>query len=340
MSKTTTPSRPTGGENDRIANAALAAELIPRREFGAHKWGVGGLLAVGGSPGFAGAISLAALGASRSGAGIVVVAVPRGLAQTITTLVPEAVLVLLPDGETTGTARRAVDLISAQLKKSAALLIGPGLGQDDTASALLSAGFGFGDRRGTIGFGAAADTESGDGQTAGPFVSLERPLVLDADALNWLATQDQWWERLPAGRAILTPHVGEMSRLLGQSAEEVMADPIATVQAAAKRWRQTVVFKYGYSVASDGDQVIIADDAPLSLATAGSGDVLAGVLGALLGQGLAPLDAAAVALFVGPRAARRVEAQVGTLGLIASDLPRAIAEELAMLEEGRRPTDG
>ncbi|MDQ3779931.1 MAG: NAD(P)H-hydrate dehydratase [Chloroflexota bacterium] len=286
----------------------------------------------------AGSVALSALAASRSGAGIVVVAVPRGLAATVTAVVPEAVLVLLPDGETTGTARRAGDMIEEKLERSAALLIGPGLGQDETASALLSAGFGFGGRRTSIGFGVTNDSTSG-GAEGGLFTRSKKPVVVDADALNWLAEQDRWWERLPPGQAILTPHVGEMSRLLGQSPAEVIAEPVAIVKAAAKRWRQTVLLKYGYSVASDGDQVIIAEEAPLSLASAGTGDVLAGMIGALLAQGLRPIDAAAVALYVGPRAARRVEARVGTLGLIASDLPYAIAEELAELERGRTTTN-
>lgn len=338
MPRTATSARPKGGDNDHLATAALAAGLLPRREFGAHKWGVGGLVAVGGSPGMAGSVALSALAASRSGAGIVVVAVPRGLAATVTAVVPEAVLVLLPDGETSGTARRAADLIEEKLERSTALLIGPGLGQDDTASALLSAGFGFGGRRTSIGFGVANDSTTA-GAEGGLFTRSHKPLVVDADALNWLAEQDQWWERLPAGQAILTPHVGEMSRLLGQTPAEVIADPVATVKAAAKRWRQTVLLKYGYSVASDGEQVIIAEEAPRSLASAGTGDVLAGMIGALLAQGLRPIDAAAVALYVGPGAARRVEARVGTLGLIASDLPYAIAEELAELERGRTTTN-
>ncbi|HEY7035894.1 MAG TPA: NAD(P)H-hydrate dehydratase, partial [Thermomicrobiales bacterium] len=112
----------------------------------------------------------------------------------------------------------------------------------------------------------------------------------------------------------------------------VIADPIAVAKDAATRWGQTVVLKYGYTVATDGTRALVADDAPVSLATAGSGDVFAGTIGAFLAQGLAPLDAAGLALFAGPRAARIVEQRTGTLGLVASDLPMAIAEVLADLE--------
>jgi NAD(P)H-hydrate repair Nnr-like enzyme with NAD(P)H-hydrate dehydratase domain len=123
-----------------------------------------------------------------------------------------------------------------------------------------------------------------------------------------------------------------MSRLLDVPAEEITADPLGTVRTAASRWRQTVVLKYGYTAASDSERSVVAADAPLSLATAGSGDVLAGTIGACLAQGVPPLDAATLAIHVGGRAARRIERRTGTLGLVASDLPLAIAEELAVLE--------
>ena len=131
---------------------------------------------------------------------------------------------------------------------------------------------------------------------------------------------------------MLTPHLGEMARLTTREASELAADPVEAARTAAREWGQTLVLKYGFTVATDGERAVIASDAPRSLATAGSGDVFAGVIGAFLAQGLEPLDAAALAIFVGSRAARRVEARFGTLGLLASDLPAAIAEELAVLE--------
>ena len=313
-----------------MVDEAMAAAALPRRSFGAHKWGVGGLVIVGGAPGFAGAAALCAQAAGRAGAGIINVALPHGLASVVAASVPEAAAILLPQGDSAATGRRAVEMIEAKLEKSAALVVGPGLGQDEAADALMSALFGFGGARGTIGFGAGSGAAAASG--GGLIGRTEKPVLIDADALNWLAKQPAWWERLPAGRAVLTPHVGEMSRLLERPAEEIVADPLATVRDAARRWRQTVVFKYGFTAASDGERSVVAADAPLSLATAGSGDVFAGTIGAFLAQGVAPLEAAALAIFVGARAARRVERRTGTLGLVASDLPPAIAEELALLE--------
>lgn len=321
--------RPKLGPNDGTIDRALARGLVPRREFGAHKWGVGGLIVVAGAPGFAGAAILSALAAGRTGAGIVNVALPRSLAATVVIAVPEAATLPLSDGE----PRRSVEAIEAKLEKSAAMVIGPGLSEDEAAADLLSAIFGLEASRSSIGFGFdSSELAPGDGGFLG---RSGKPVVLDADALNWLANQPDWPSLLPPGRAVLTPHVGELSRLLDRPVAELIADPVQTVREAARAWGQTVVFKYGYTAVSDGERTLVAEDAPPSLATAGSGDVLAGAIGAFLAQGLAPMDAAALAIYVGLDAARRLEERFGTLGLVAGDLPEAMAEELAALERER-----
>jgi NAD(P)H-hydrate epimerase len=164
----------------------------------------------------------------------------------------------------------------------------------------------------------------------------ETPTVLDADALNWLAKQgDNWADRFKAGSLVLTPHVGEMSRLTGMDAEEIIANAGSVAQKYAAAWKQTVVLKASPTVVSDGSQTFVAPSAPASLATAGSGDVFAGSIGAFLAQGLAPIDAAVLATWLGVKAAERLSGRFGTLGLIASDLPIGIAEVLAGLETGK-----
>ena len=331
MTRQDTGNFPKLGSNDQVIDDAFAGPLIPRRGFGAHKWGVGGLVVVAGSPGFAGAAALCAMAASRAGAGIVNAAVPHSLAGVLTSLVPEAALILLPSGDSTGSSRRAVELIEEKLARSAALALGPGLGQDETARSLLSAIFGTPKSRASVGFGISAT--SSIGMSEGLLARVKKPLVVDADGLNWLGEQDAWWRHIPEQSTVLTPHVGEMSRLLGVSADEVMNDPLSTVREAAKRWHQVVVLKYGHTAVSDGKRTLVAGDAPVSLATAGTGDVLTGVIGAFLAQGVAPLEAASLAIHVGTRAARRVEATTGVLGLMASDLPLAIAAEVAAMSE-------
>ncbi len=231
----------------------------------------------------------------------------------------------------------ALDLVAEHLEKVKSVLIGPGLGRDNAAHELLSILFALGNKRDVerrnIGFSARIPSASEEPQesTSPLFTRDDLTIVVDADALNWLAEQTDWWKALPAGRLLLTPHVGEFSKLTGKSVEEITADPLGEVKAAAKRWQQTVVLKYGYTAASDGTKTVVAEDAPLSLATAGSGDVLAGMIAAFIAQGVAALDAATLALYAGPAAARQVERTFGTLGLIASDLPDAIAKELATL---------
>ncbi|MGB3330303.1 MAG: ADP/ATP-dependent (S)-NAD(P)H-hydrate dehydratase, partial [Thermomicrobiales bacterium] len=221
-----------------------------------------------------------------------------------------------------------------------AVLIGPGLGRDNAAGELLGVLFALGtpreaERRRNIGFASAvaAGATATKETTSALFQREDLWVVVDADALNWLSEQGEWWLSLPAGRLVLTPHFGEFAKLTGKTTDEIIADPLGELEAAAKTWNQTVVLKYGYSAASDGTTTVVAEDAPLSLATAGSGDVLAGTIAALVAQGLSGLDAATIALHVGPAAARAAESRFGVLGTIATDLPDAIAEQMARLAQ-------
>ena len=347
--------RPTLGPNDRTIDAAFARRVLPRRVAGAHKWGVGGLVIVAGSPSYVGAAALCAQAAGRAGAGIVVLAVPRGIVGAIAPAVLEAAYVPLPETESVAGARRAVEEIAGKLEKATALVVGPGLGDDESTAGLLGALFGTArgnataigfagssgsagsSRSSSLGFSTgreAAPTRSAtaaEDTPAGPVVQ-GKTIVVDADGLNWLAKQEAWTTLLTPGMAVLTPHPGELSRLTGRDTEEITADPVAAARAAARDAGQVVVLKYGYTVVTDGERTLVADDAPTSLASAGTGDVLAGTIGALLAQGLAPLDAAGLAVLLGTRAARRLEARTGTLGLVAGDLPLAIAAEIAALE--------
>ena len=331
MSATEEIKRPEPGKGDVIADRAFAKGVLPRRKAGAHKWGVGGVLVVAGGPTFIGAAALTALGAGRAGAGIVNLVVPRSLMGPLSTLVPEAGFVPLPDGDVTNLERRLMENIEAKIEKCKALIVGPGLGQDEYSTALIRRLLDIGpaEAKGRMGFGQVANVASDEERSV---FTWDFPVLVDADGLNILSTIPDWWERMPAQRLVLTPHVGELARLMDTDAEELLADPRAAAIAAAKRFKQTVVFKFGYSVASDGQRCVIAEDAPTSTASAGTGDVYAGVIGAFLAQGLAPLDAAGLAMFAGSRAARAIESSVGTLGLVAGDLPIAIAQELAALE--------
>jgi NAD(P)H-hydrate epimerase len=279
---------------------------------------------------------LASRAAGRAGAGIVLLATSRGVIATVASAIPEVAFIPLPETESSSGARRAVEQIGEHAGKSTAMVVGPGLGADDASDNLLGTLFGFGGKsetvRGRMGFGGDGPTDHPADVAASTFLAEHNlNVVVDADGLNWLARQDNWWENMPAQRLVLTPHPGEMARLLDRPVEEVTADPAAIVTEAANKWQQTVVLKGGHTVVSNGETTYRSALVAPSLATAGSGDVLAGTIGGLLAQVGSPLEAAALALFLGPRAALRVEERFGVFGVIATDLPDAIATEMAVL---------
>lgn len=319
-----------------IIDEAMARDLLPVREADTHKWDVGGVIVVAGSPSFPGAALLASRSAGRAGAGIVYLATGRGVIGSIASAIPEVAYIPLPETESSSGARRAVESIREHLPRTSAMVIGPGLGADDASDTFLATLFGFGgtseQARGRMGFGSdTGSTPVSETAANSIFADSDVNLVIDADGLNWLAKQDSWWEKFPAQRVVLTPHPGEMSRLLDRPIEEITANPVGTAREAALRWQQVVLLKGGQAVVSNGETTIVADLAAASLATAGSGDVLAGTVGGLLAQTRSPFDSATLAVYVGPRAALRVEDRFGVLGVVAPDLPDSIANELALL---------
>ncbi|MEJ7838488.1 MAG: ADP/ATP-dependent (S)-NAD(P)H-hydrate dehydratase [Thermomicrobiales bacterium] len=325
----------------KTIDMAMAKSLLPHREAGAHKWGVGGVLVVAGSPMYPGAAWLASRAASRAGAGIVILASGRGVIGTLAGSIPEVAHVILPESDSQSGSKRTLELVQEKLEKVKAVVIGPGLGDDESAAALLGTLLGHGrtptKARENIGFGIrhrVVVDDNGSIQVATPenetatgalFAEGSIPVVIDADALNWLAQQDDWWTGFPKGQAVLTPHVGELARLLDLETSVILGSPQQHAEEAAKRWSQIVVLKAGRTFATDGETTVIAETESHVLATAGSGDVFAGTIGALLAQGLAPLDAATLAIYIGTTAAATLAETFGESGVIASDIPDAIA---------------
>jgi NAD(P)H-hydrate epimerase len=313
----------------RMVASADVAAVLPGRGAYAHKSSIGAVLIVGGAPNYYGAPRLAAEAAMRSGAGLVGLAIPRSLVGAIATQLPEVVYQLLNESD----PRRGAETIRKTLaeERFRALVIGPGLGRDDAARELLAALFGRSGRHGRapVGFGIpdTAPTISTELNSQ----TLSDAIVIDADALNWLAEQDEWPAILNGHAAILTPHAGEMARLRGHEVHAVVADPFETARAAAQEWQQFVVLKCGYScVATPDGRLFVAPRAPRELATAGTGDLLAGLIGGLLAQGLSREDACVAAIYLGGRAGALAAREYGVLSVIARDviarLPRAIRE--------------
>ena len=151
-------------------------------------------------------------------------------------------------------------------------------------------------------------------------LQITQKVVLDADALNYLAEVNEWWKRIPFD-AVLTPHPGEMARLCGLTTEDVQANRFELAQQKAAEWNKTVVLKGANTViAAPGGTLGINTSANAGMATAGTGDVLAGAIAGLLAQGLSLFDAACLGVFLHSRAGERVRQRLGDAGMIASDL--------------------
>ncbi len=306
-----------------LVTTKMVTERLPQRPLDAHKGTFGRALIIAGSVNYTGAPALAAAAAARVGAGLVTLALARSVFPIVAGKLYEPTYILLP--ESMGViSDEAVDVLCERLPEYDAVLIGPGLGQAEEVvrfvHTFLSGELRLPRRRPRIGFveaSAPADTSSSACRLP--------PTVIDADALNALAKAEKWWERIPAG-CVLTPHPGEMARLLGCTAQEVQADRIGVASRAAQQWGQIVVLKGAHTVIAspDGETYILPFANPV-LATAGTGDVLAGAVVGLMAQGLSPLDAAIVGGFLHGMAAEEVEfSRQITCGVVASDLLPAL----------------
>jgi NAD(P)H-hydrate epimerase len=301
--------------SERI-DARSARALLPARPDDAHKGTFGKVIVVAGSLLYPGAASLATAGAARVGAGVVTLATGRSTLGGPGRLA-EVTLRPLPEAEWGVLGEAAADELLKHLEGYSALLVGPGLGRDEPVRAFLERLLGLDQprARGHIGFrvGASGDTAAEKQRPELP------PMVLDADALTLLSQIESWWERLPRGRCVLTPHPGEMKRLL--KVDELDEDRAKAAEEAAARWGQIVVLKGATTViAEPGGRSALNDGGNAALATAGTGDVLAGAIAGLLAQGLAPFEAAALGVYLHSAAGRLVRSELGDAGALASDL--------------------
>jgi NAD(P)H-hydrate epimerase len=250
-----------------------------------------------GSLDYAGAALLCGLGAARAGTGLVALAVPAALQPVIAGRVPELITVALPEQPAGHGADSLEAAALIEARTPDALVIGCGLaeneGNRELVLRLLS--------------------------VAGP------PCVLDGGALNLLARSGRWWAANNRD-CVLTPHPGEFARIMGTPAGVSDDERVASAKAAAERFGQVVVLKGAHTViATAGGKVAVSPFANAALATGGSGDVLAGTIGGLLAQRVAPFDAARLGVWLHGRAGERMSERLGDAGLIASDLPYEIA---------------
>lgn len=259
-------------------------------------------------------------------------AVPRSLVPAIAAALTEVTFVPAPDGDV-GAGHRWAELVREVLPRYRVLLVGPGLGQDKPAEELVRALLGIGrQRRGALGFTPETTSRVSDSSST----RFTGYAVIDADGLNWLAKLSPWHEELQDARLILTPHPGELARLLHVEVEDVLRDPWHAAVEAARRFRQHVVVKTGHAaLATPEGTVLVAPQAHAGLATAGTGDVLAGIIAGLAAQGLPPFAAGAAGLYIANRAAMAAIGQRGTLSLAASDIIEALPAVLRALYDPR-----
>ncbi len=282
-------------EGVALVDAAAARRLLPARPVTGHKGTFGHLLVLAGSTGKSGAAALAAEGGLRAGAGLVTVAVPRSEQPVLAAKLTEAMTA--PLAETGGAVGLAAwEGLEALWAGKQALALGPGLGTARETTALV--------RR--------------------LVEQCPLPLVVDADGLNAL---EGHLEGLAAREAftVLTPHPGEMARLTGRTVAEIEHDRIAAARDFAQAHRVVLVLKGARTVTALPDgQVRINGSGNSGMASGGMGDVLTGLIGGLLAQGLAAPEAAPLGVFLHGLAGDRLADRLGDAGLLATDLLREI----------------
>lgn len=290
------------GIKTELLEASEVARLLPSRDLSSHKGTFGHLLILAGSQGKTGAALLAANGALRSGVGLVSLGVPQLLNPIFEASLLEAMTVPLASDYFLGSDDYAA--IARAMHGKDALVLGPGLGTEPETVELV----------------------------VRLYREVSVPMVVDADGLNSLG------DTLPAGvqgARVLTPHPGEMARLTGLGTREIQADRLAVAAAYAQEKGVVLLLKGAATViaAPDGRIAINPTGNP-GMATGGMGDVLSGVIGALLAQGLAPWDAACVGAFVHGLAADRLARTRGRVGFLASEVAAEVAVAFAEIALG------
>lgn len=311
---------PIGWPDDLPGLKAINLELanaeqikLPARKRGAHKYTFGKVLVVAGSKKYVGAAYLAGAAAYRVGAGLVTLAVPDPIYPILAAQLPEATWEPLPS-ESGFIAEGAADVVRTAMGKADALILGPGWGTEQTTLNFLR---------------SLLKTWEQIASTTRSHALLG--MLIDADGLRLLAQIEGWPDLLPKP-VVLTPHPGEMATLTGLDKDEIQKDRVGIARKFAARWGHVVLLKGAFTVVAAPDgRTVIEPFATPALAKAGSGDVLSGIIGGLLAQGLAPFEAAVAGAFMHGKAAEAATGLHGnTASIVAGDLiaalPKVIAE--------------
>jgi hydroxyethylthiazole kinase-like uncharacterized protein yjeF len=284
---------PDGAPAEAVAGTIDTAvlELAPRRGPRSTKFSSGQVTIAGGSRGLTGAVQMSSLAAIRAGAGYATVAVPADLESIFEVGQPEVMSAGCPGGDGCLAPGSAKALLRA-FERAAAGVLGPGLGRDPGSVELARE----------------------------VLPAIEAPLVLDADGLNAFAGE-LGRIALRDAPTLLTPHAGELGRLLGRSSEEIAEHRLEAAREAAREAGAVVVLKGDDTIVSDGERVAVNALSAPALATAGTGDVLSGIAAAMLARGLEPFAAACAAVLAHARAGRDAALRIGAAeSVIATDV--------------------
>ena len=299
------------GTRENVLTMAEAAVLLPERPRDGHKGTFGRIVIVAGSVGYTGAAALASMSALRSGAGLVTLGAPASLNDILEVKLTEVITRPLPETESRSLSREAVPAILEMLESADALAVGPGVSRDPETEAAIRAVVG----------------------------EVAVPCVVDADGLNALSV-----ERLAGRRGeaplVITPHPGEMSRLTGHPVADIQSRRSEIARELAERTRSTVVLKGAGTVAADPDgELFLNPTGNSGLGSAGSGDVLTGIIGAFLGRGMDGLASSSLGAFVHGLAGDLAAEKNGEMGMIAGDVLDELPEAFMRIEmagmEGR-----
>ncbi|MCL6642898.1 MAG: NAD(P)H-hydrate dehydratase [Candidatus Bipolaricaulota bacterium] len=287
-----------------FVDADWVHDHLLKREPYSHKGDYGKVLVVAGSRGYTGAAALCAEAALRAGAGLVYLAVPESLLPAMEAKLTEVIKLGLPDVDG-ALASSALPKIFEMLEDKDVLIVGPGLGRHPH----------------TV-------------KTVRQLVAqAEKPVVIDADGLNALGPEAEKILSRRSAPTVLTPHPGELSRLIAQGVDEIESDRVGIARKTAKQFHSVLVLKGVPTVTATPDgEIFINSTGHSGLASGGTGDVLTGCLGGLLAQGLDSMTASVCAVYLHGRAADLLKGDVGERGMIASDVLRALPWALREFE--------
>lgn len=289
-----------------LITPTILQNLLPQRPPDAHKGTFGHLLVLAGSVGFTGAAAMCCEAALRVGTGLVTLAIPSSLNDIMEVKLTEAMTYPLPETRERSLSAQALPLIEEKLKKCSALAIGPGLSTNPDTCRLVKS----------------------------LLEAIEAPAVIDADALNCLGGSEVNF----SGKGfVLTPHPGEMARLVGEETQSIQADRIGWANRLAREAGCVVVLKGARTVvASPEGECFINPTGNPGMASGGMGDILTGMIGGFLAQGTLPLDSALLGVFLHGLCGDLARSELGEEAMIAGDLPRFFSWAFEIIRSYRR----